>query len=92
MRLTRGLNVVDRLDVYQLTEGERFDQSSVWSFAGVWVGPRAPLATQPGWEALLAGASDERIDDRARLRLVRRLVRRVAAVPWGLHPPVAAGE
>ena len=80
---TRGLNVVDRLDVYQLTEGERFDQIGL-EFAGVWVGPRAPLATQLWLEALLAGASDERIDDRARLRLVRRLDPRVAAVPWGL--------
>jgi hypothetical protein len=80
---TRGLNVVDRLDVYQLTEAERFDQVGL-EFAGVWVGPRAPMATRCWLEAMLAGASEERSDDRARLRLVRRLDPRIAAVPWGL--------
>jgi hypothetical protein len=80
---TRGLNAVDRLDVYQLTEAERFDQLGL-ELAQVRVGPRAPLATQRWLEALLAGASEERIDDRARLRLVRRLDPHIAAVPWGL--------
>ena len=80
---TRGLNAVDRLDVYQLTEAERFDQLGL-ELAQVRVGPRAPLATQRWLEALFAGASEERIDDRARLRLVHRLDPQIAAVPWGL--------
>ena len=80
---TRGLTAVDRLDVYALTEAERFDQLGL-ELAQVRVGPRAPLATRQWLEALLAGASEERIDDRARLRLVHRLDPQIAAVPWSL--------
>ena len=79
---SRGLNAVDRLDVCQVTEGERFDQAGL-ELADTRIGARAPLATQRWLGAMLAGASDERIDDRARVRLVRRLDPRLAAVPWG---------
>ena len=79
---SRGLNAVDRLDVCQVTEGERFDQAGL-ELAGTRIGARAPLATQRWLGAMLAGASEERIDDRARVRLVRRLDPRLAAVPWG---------
>jgi hypothetical protein len=40
---------------------------------------------------MLAGVQSERIDDRARLRLIMRLDRRVADVPWSLtHLPLPA--
>lgn len=78
---TRGLNAVDRLDVHTVTERERFGQAGL-GLADVWVAARAPLLTQRWLASMLSGESNERIDDRARIRLVRRLDPRVAAVPW----------
>ena len=70
-------------DGCQVTEGERFDQAGL-ELADTQIGARAPLATQRWLGAMLAGAKQTSgIDDRARVRLVRRLDPRLAAVPWG---------
>ena len=80
---TRGLPAVDRQDLYTVQERERFGQTGL-ALADIWVPVRAPMLTRRWIEAMLDGVPAERIDDRARLRLVARLDRRVAAVPWSL--------
>jgi hypothetical protein len=80
---TRGRPAVDRQDLYIVQERERFGQTGL-TIADLWVQARAPLLTRRWIEAMLAGVPSERIDDRARLRLLMRLDRRVAAVPWSL--------
>jgi hypothetical protein len=80
---TRGRPAVDRQDLYIVQERERFGQTGL-TIADFWVQARAPLLTRRWIEAMLAGVPSERIDDRARLRLLMRLDRRVAAVPWSL--------
>lgn len=80
---TRGLPAVDRQDLYIVQERERFGQTGL-AIADLWVNVRAPLLTRRWIEAMLAGAPEERIDDRARLRLITGLDPRVAAVPWSL--------
>jgi hypothetical protein len=85
---TRGRPTVDRQDLYTVQERERFGQTGL-TIADLWVQARAPLLTRRWIEAMLAGVPSERIDDRARLRLIMRLDRRVAAVPWSLtHLPL----
>jgi len=80
---TRGRPAVDRQDLYVVQERERFGQTGL-AIADLWVQARAPLLTRRWIEAMLAGVPSERIDDLARLRLIARLDRRVAAVPWSL--------
>jgi len=80
---TRGRPAVDRQDLYVVQERERFGQTGL-TIADVWVQVRAPLLTRRWIEAMLDGAPSERIDDRARLRLIVRMDRRIAAVPWSL--------
>jgi len=83
LRRTRGLPAVDRQDLMYVQERERMGQAGL-ALADRWVRARAPLLTR-GWvEAMLDGAPEERIDDRARLRLVTRLDPAVARVPWAL--------
>ncbi len=80
---TRGRPAVDRQDLYVVQEDERFGQTGL-AIADLWVQARAPLLTRRWIEAMLSGVPSERIDDIARLRLLARLDRRVAAVPWSL--------
>ena len=80
---TRGRPAVDRQDLHVVGERERFGQTGL-AIADLWVQARAPLLTRRWIEAMLAGVPAERIDDRARLRLLMRLDSRVAAVPWSL--------
>ncbi len=83
LRATRGLPVVDRQDIMQVQEVERLGQTGL-AFAERWLRPRAPFLTRRWVEAVLDGAPEERIDDRARVRLVTRIDPRVDAVPWAL--------
>jgi hypothetical protein len=80
---TRGRPAVDRQDLYIVQERERFGQTGL-TIADLWVQVRAPLLTRRWIEAMLDGVPSERIDDRARLRLIMRLDPRGAAVPWSL--------
>ncbi len=90
LRTTRGLPAVDRQDLMYVQERERMGQAGL-VIADSWVRARAPLLTRRWVEAMLDGAPEERIDDRARLRLVARLDRAVARVPWSLtHLPLPA--
>jgi len=83
LRRTRGLPAVDRQDLMYVQERERMGQTGL-ALADRWVRARAPLLTRRWVEAMLDGAPEERIDDRARLRLVTRLDAAVAGVPWSL--------
>ncbi len=83
LRRTRGLPAVDRQDLMYVQERERMGQTGL-ALADRWVRARAPLLTRRWTEAMLDGAPEERIDDRARLRLVTRLDPAVARVPWAL--------
>ena len=80
---TEGLHNVDRLDLHG-PELEFWESRPQLLFNRVWVGVRAPFHTQRWVAAVLAGAPSERIDDLARLRLIRRLDAHIAAVPWAL--------
>ena len=81
---TRGLPAVDRLDLYSALEATPRAENPQLTAATSWLDVRAPLLTRRWIEAVLAGAADERVDDLARLRLIRRLNPDVARVPWGL--------
>jgi len=83
LRRTRGLPAVDRQDLMYVQERERMGQTGL-ALADRWIRARAPLLTRRWVEAMLDGAPEERIDDRARLRLVTRLDPAVARVPWAL--------
>ena len=87
---TRDRPAIDRHDLFIVQEMERLGQTGL-TIADFWVQARAPLLTRRWIEAMLAGVQSERIDDRARLRLIMRLDRRVADVPWSLtHLPLPA--
>jgi asparagine synthetase B (glutamine-hydrolysing) len=81
---TRGLPAVDRLDLYSALEATPRAENPQLVAATSWLDVRAPLLTRRWMEAVLAGAADERVDDLARLRLIRRLSPDVARIPWGL--------
>lgn len=83
LRRTRGLPAVDRQDFAFVQERQRMGQAGL-ALADRWIRARAPLLTRRWVEAMLDGAPEERIDDRARLRLVTRLDPAVAQVPWSL--------
>lgn len=78
---TRGLPVPDRIDIAM---GElRFHAGRAGMlYADLWVQMRPPFLSRRWMSAVLAGAPEERIDDGARLRLIRHLDRSVARVPW----------
>jgi hypothetical protein len=79
---TRGMCGVDRMDLYFLGGRARGWRCSGLDLDGVWITPRAPFFTRRWIEAALAGAPTERIDDLARIRLIRALDPAAAAVPW----------
>lgn len=90
LRSTRGRTAVERQDLYVVQERGRYGQAGL-TIADLHVQVRAPLLTRRWIEAMLAGMPAERIDDLARLRLITRLDRRVASVPWSLtHLPLPA--
>jgi len=80
---TRGLPPVDRLEHY-IADTDGWEERPGLALAGTWVTPRTPLHTRRWYEAVLSGAPRERIDDLARLRLIRALDAEVARVPWVL--------
>lgn len=82
LRSSRGLTPMQRLHVYELWEGVCH-----WRYPMVsapWIGIRTPYLTRRFAEAVFAGADDEVIDERARLRLILHVDRVAAAVPWTL--------
>ena len=79
---SRGFTGVDRLDLYFAGGRARGWRCSGLDLAGTWLAPRAPFLTRRWIEAVLAGAPEERLDDHARLRLIRRINPAVARVPW----------
>lgn len=80
---TAGLPNVDRLDLYcQEVEYWESRPQLLSARASIWA--RAPFHTRRWVAAVMAGAPSERVDDLARLRLIQRLDKRVAAVPWVL--------
>ena len=81
---TRGLPAVDRLDLFSALEATPRAENPQLTAAASWLDVRAPLLTRRWMEAVLAGATAERVDDLARLRLIRRLDPAVARIPWGL--------
>lgn len=92
LRPTRGLAPVDRLDLFvaDCTEG---DARMKLVMSGQWLGARAPFLTRRWLGAVMSGAPAERVDDLARLRLIRRLDPRVARVPWVVSRlPLRASE
>lgn len=90
---TRGLPVVDRLDLYSAEEATPRAEVPQLTAAMPWLDVCAPLLTRRWIEAVLRGAASERIDDLVRLRLIRDLDLRVAMVPWTLtRLPLPASE
>jgi len=89
---TAGLDTVDRLDLFGPAL-EFWESRPQLLFNRVWLRVRAPFHTRRWVSAVLAGAPSERVDDLVRLRLIRRLDSRVAAVPWTLtHLPLPLSE
>jgi hypothetical protein len=89
---TQGLHNADRLDLYGTELAFWFSRPQLL-FNRAWIGVRAPFHSQRWVAAVLAGAPSERVDDLARLRLIRRLDPHVAAVPWALtHLSLPASE
>lgn len=89
---TAGLHNVDRLDLYGPELSFWLSRSQIL-FNRVWLGVRAPFHSRRWVAAVLAGAPSERLDDLVRLRLIRRLDARVAAVPWAItHVSLPASE
>ena len=60
--------------------------------AGTWLTPRAPFFTRRWIDAALAGAPDERVDDLARVRLLRRLSPAAARRTMGHDASAAAAS
>jgi len=83
VRASAGLAPADRLDL-RLVDCSGGDARLRLYLASQWVPARAPFLTRRWVGALLSGASEERIDDLTRLRLIRRLDPAVARVPWSL--------
>ena len=90
LRSTRGLDVVDRIDLWALCSGESRPRSKLRQ-AAFRMQPRVPFHSQRWVEAVMSGHRDERLDDVARLRLVWELDRRLAMIPWVVtHAPLPA--
>jgi len=79
---TRGLSGVDRVDLYFVGGRARGWRTSSLGVAGVWIPARAPFLTRHWIDAVLAGAPEERLDDRPRLSLIREVGPVTAGVPW----------
>lgn len=85
---TRGVHPVDRIDLYETLAAQGRSRLKL-RFAGHALQPRAPYFTRRWVAATLAGAPRERLDDVARLRLIRALDAGIAEVPWVLtHLPL----
>lgn len=89
---TEGLRTVDRIDL-------NFAGLSSWLIRPAlllnreWIPVRAPFHNQRWVSAVLSGDPAQRVDDLARLRLIRRLDPRVAEIPWVLtHLSLATSE
>jgi len=88
---TRGLSVMKRLHLYEIREEVCHWRHPMVS--GVWIAVRAPFLTRRFVEAVFSGADCEVTDDLARLRVIRSLRPKVAAVPWTLtHMALPASE
>lgn len=83
VRAGAGLAPADRLDLHLVDTSEGNTRLRLY-LASQWVPARAPFLTRRWVEALFSGVPEERIDDLTRLRLIRRLDRAVARVPWAL--------
>ena len=79
---SHGMCGVDRLDIYLVGGCVRAWRSTGLGLTDLWLSPRAPYLSRRWVEAVLAGSPEERLDDRARLRLIALLDERLARVPW----------
>jgi asparagine synthetase B (glutamine-hydrolysing) len=78
---TRGLPVPDRIDISMGALRFHAGRSGML-YSDFWIDARPAFLTRRWVAAVLAGAPEERLDDSMRLRLIRRLNKAVAAVPW----------
>lgn len=93
LRRTRGLCPVDRLDIYSATDATPCAELPQFAPALCWMDVRGPMLSRRWIEAVLSGAPRERIDDLVRLRLIRKMHKRAARVPWNLtRLPLGASE
>lgn len=81
---TRGLEPVDRVDLFIAMQRIREFTQPGLSFAELWVDVKAPFLSRRWLAAVLSGSPAERCDDLVRLRLIRGLDPAVARVPWAL--------
>jgi hypothetical protein len=87
-----GLPAADCIDLYSM-EVEYWEERPALNASCDRVWARAPFHTERWVAAMLSGAPEERRDDLVRLKLIRALDARVAAVPWTLtHLPLRASE
>jgi hypothetical protein len=84
LAFTRGLEPVDRVDLYIAMQRIREFTLPGLLLSELFIDVLAPFLTRRWTGAVLSGAPAQRRDDIMRLRLIRSLDPRVAAVPWAL--------